>query len=193
MTNLVISGEPNANKPYISASWEPVKSVDVGYTVRIERRDKNTTEYSKVREFRTYETSFSQELSADEAKYLYRIKVRTFTFFLTKSEWVISDTVEIKQVSSSPSPPSYVSVSSEGNNVTIRWKAPSNIDYKHNVIYRSSTNDFEQAVKISSVEAQKDSYKSYIDTVDFSAYYWISSVDISGNESDKIFAGSVII
>ena len=191
--NLAVSGEPYLNKSQLSASWDAVDDEGVSYSVLIERRDKNTTEYKSVREFRTLDNSFHHELSSADLGYLYRIKVRTANAFWKKSEWVVSDTVEIKAVAIPPEPPSYVSVSAEDKSVTLRWKAPSNADYKHNQIYRSDTNNIAQATILTSVSTGKGEYASYVDTIDKTSYYWISSVDISGNESDKIFAGLVII
>ncbi|WHP46361.1 phage tail protein [Mannheimia bovis] len=191
--NLIISGEPNLYKSQLSASWDKVDDDGVSYSVVVEKRDKNTTEYMSVREFRTFDTAFHHELDEVDLGFLYRVKVRAFNSMLKKSDWVISDTISIKAIAIPPDPPSYLSVSKENKSVTLRWKAPQNIDHLHNIIYRSEKNNVDDANILVSVNTTKGEYSKYIDTVERTSYYWISSVDISGNESAKVFAGSVII
>lgn len=84
-------------------------------------------------------------------------------------------------------------MSNQNKDAVLRWKSPDNIDFSHNVIYRSEINNVRQAMLLVNIKSEKGSYNTYLDTIEQSSYYWISSVDISGNESDKIFAGSVII
>lgn len=193
VANLEVSGEPNDSTPHLSARWTPSINRDINYKVQVERRDRNTSKYKLFREFRTYEPYFKHELSTKDAQFLYRVKVRAVTFFFTKSEWTISDTIEIKTVSAPPALPSYLSVSNQNKDAVLRWKSPDNIDFSHNVIYRSEINNVRQAILLVNIKSEKGSYNTYLDTIEQSSYYWISSVDISGNESDKIFAGSVII
>ncbi|MDD0823012.1 phage tail protein [Mannheimia sp. AT1] len=194
VTDLVISGEPKYGKPYLSIRWtrSPNTRLNFTFKVIIERRDKNETTYRTFRSFTTSETEFSQELPSEDVPYLYRFKVQTNLFF-SKSDWVISDLIDIKTVSTPPEPPSYLSVSNQNKDAVLRWKSPNNIDFSHNVIYRSELNNVEQATLLVNIKSMKGSYNTYLDTIEQSSYYWISSVDISGNESDKIFAGSVII
>ncbi|ASU16491.1 phage tail protein [Actinobacillus pleuropneumoniae] len=192
--NLVISGEPKYSKPYLSIKWEKPENerITYYYKVIVERRNKNSTSYQTFRSFKTTETELSQELNSEDVPYLYRVKVSKYLGFYS-SDQITSDLVEIKTISTPPEPPTYISVSNNAGEAVLRWRAPTNHDFNHNIIYRSAENDAEQAVEVVKIKVDKGSYNSHSDVIESTSYYWISSVDTAGNESDRIFAGSVII
>lgn len=196
INNLTISGEPNQqNQLQISATWEQVNdSEKLLYEVVVQRSSKTSTKFKQVFQTSTFEPRCHYILTESDLNYLYQVKVRVITNHFRKSDWVVSDSVlPTKSVAKAPEQPTNVSVIVSDDVAEITWKTPANLDYDRSNVYVSSESDIQTSELLDTIISGRATYITKKYQITQQQYYWISAVDVSGNESDKIFAGSVRI
>jgi hypothetical protein len=109
----------------------------------------------------------------------YTVRVRAINQIGRKSSWVTA-TSSAQGDQTAPSIPTITAVGGI-KQITIAWDAPSDNDYSHCEIYENSVNNSSTATKIAIATGE-----TYIRTdLDYNVtkYYWVSSVDYSGNKS----------
>lgn len=111
----------------------------------------------------------------------YNIRVKSVNGFGYESDWVTT-TVTPSADTTAPSAPSSITATGIVEGVKLSWTNPSDNDFDLVQVFSNSTNTTSTATRISDIRAE-----GFIDTglaVNTTYYYWLKSVDRTGNVSD---------
>ena len=89
-----------------------------------------------------------------------------------------------------PSAPSNVSATGTLKQIIVTWDNPADSDFKHVEIYRSATNTAPQAGTAATFKNDGEELVDGGYTGEVTRYYWVRSVDTSGNKSAWVASGA---
>ena len=113
----------------------------------------------------------------------YTVKVRAVSFSGKPSDWSDPKDITPSKKSTLPTIPAGLAGNSNHKRVKLHWDESPDKDYHKTIIYRSLTNDFNDASETGRVHGT-----TYVDDdlANFTEYwYWITHLDRSHNESNK--------
>lgn len=116
----------------------------------------------------------------------YTIKVRSVSHLAVRSAFVQS-TITTGGDTTAPAAPSLITATGKIRSIVLNWENPSDLDFDSIEVFRNTTNSVNSATKVAQIAAD-----NWTDTNLDSAvtrYYWLRSVDMSGNRS--AFSSSV--
>lgn len=167
----------------VVASWaQPATAIPVGeYIVRVVQ---NST--GEVRIFKTENLSVTFDVKTNKQ---YDVQVRSVSIFEKKSAYTGLVSYTRPKKSALPTAPTGVSIVQKANGNMVKWTAPADKDVAYYNVYVGTTNVDASATKVDSTFATY-----YLDqtvrTVGTNYYYFVTSVDRSGNESSTRVAAS---
>jgi hypothetical protein len=113
----------------------------------------------------------------------YDIRVRAINGFGSSSDFLIGDSGGLVGDSTPPAAPTSVVATAGLGQITISWVKPADFDYSHCQVWENTADNFAGATLIAN--ASQDFFtRSGLD-YDQTRYYWLKSVDFSGNASTQ--------
>lgn len=193
-TNLVVRGAPRIEAygtiAQLSATWDHVRGPFFRH-YEVESRIHDDPDHDGqylsgtiVTEPRFVRTDVAVGTSYD-------LRVRVVNIDYRYSEWTEVLDTPVEDDTEAPGIPTGLSVAGTGTH-TITWTTPDNPDFKKSNVYANTVNDASGATLItggSIVGLQLTTY-SATNAPGGERYYFVSSVDRTGNESPLTFAGS---
>ena len=114
---------------------------------------------------------------------VYYIKVRTVDSFGNIAEDFTTTTFTATDDTTAPGVPTSLSAAGQFGYIDVEWTNPADADFSHALIYESNDSNFSNATNIG-----RSGSSNFIRgnlAPETTKYYWVSSVDYTGNESAK--------
>ena len=111
----------------------------------------------------------------------YAVRVRSINAFGVRSSFVTSNETTYGDATA-PDVPSEITAISGYKEITLTWINPTVSDFDYVEVYRAQTNNVSSSVRVGVLRGSK-----FVDTglgINVTRYYWLKSVDRSGNKSD---------
>ena len=122
--------------------------------------------------------------------YEYDVRVQLVRKDDSASDWATETNIEVSGDTTAPSVPTGLSVSGTTTH-TVAWTNPTSLDVMRARIYASLTNDSTTATEVAEVFGlPATAYTATHTPAGVPAYYWVTAVDRSGNESARTYAGT---
>jgi hypothetical protein len=116
----------------------------------------------------------------------YTVKVRSVSHLAVRSAFV-QDTITTGGDTTAPAAPSLITATGKIRSIVLNWENPSDLDFDSVEVFRNTTNSVNSATKVAQIAA--DNWTDTNLDSDVTRYYWLRSVDMSGNRS--AFSSSV--
>lgn len=111
----------------------------------------------------------------------YDIRVRALNGFGSSSDFLGGTSGGLVGDSTAPAIPTSVVATGGLGEITLSWVKPNDFDYSHCQVYENTANNFSTATLIAN--ASQDRFTRTGLDYDVTRYYWLKSVDYSGNAS----------
>lgn len=111
----------------------------------------------------------------------YAVRVRAINSFGVRSAFVTSNETTYGDVTA-PNVPSEITANGGYKEITLTWINPTVSDFDYVEVYRAQSNNVSSSVRVGVLRGSK-----FVDTglgINITRYYWLKSVDRSGNKSD---------
>jgi len=111
----------------------------------------------------------------------YAVRVRAINAFGVRSSFVTSNETTYGDATP-PNVPSEITATGGYKEITLTWINPTVSDFDYVEVYRAQTNSVSGSVRVGVLRGSK-----FVDTglgINITRYYWLKSVDRSGNKSD---------
>ncbi|MFZ9066255.1 MAG: hypothetical protein ACO23R_02665 [bacterium] len=159
--------------------WDaPVDGNVVQYELQVKKSADADTEYASV-----FATTNKYIFTSANSGVNYTVRIRSINSLGVKSDWVYQ-TALLDGKTDTPTSATSLSLVAGVNNIKLSWSGSADKDIATYKVYRGTSSTFGSATLISSVTAEY-----YVDqniTAGITYYYWIVTVDTSGNESSEI-------
>lgn len=165
----------------IQADVEWTASVDntvTQYELQVKKTADPDTAYVSV-----FSSTNTYTFTSANGGIYYTLRIRAINALGIKSDW-ISDTILFDGKTDTPTSASGIAAASGVNNIKITWTKSADKDIAEYKIYRGTTSTYGSATYRSSTKAEY-----FVDqniTAGVTYYYWVVTVDTSGNESSPI-------
>jgi hypothetical protein len=116
----------------------------------------------------------------------YTVKVRSVSHLAVRSAFV-QDTITTGGDTTAPAAPSLITATGKIRSIVLNWENPTDLDFDSVEVFRNTTNSVNSATKVAQIAA--DNWTDTNLDSDVTRYYWLRSVDMSGNRS--AFSSSV--
>jgi predicted phage tail protein len=192
--NLVVSGAPVYNgdsysiglsATWTNNEWAFLKHYEVQYKLSADTEWGNGT---------TVTTTSWSVFGPVSIGVEYDVRVRSVGEDDRTSAWTVETNITPEADSTPPGVPTILSVTHPGSGThpdTISWTNPGDLDFSRARVYFSLTNDPGTSVEFAEVFGFPLTAYSVEHAHDAGGtYYWVTSVDRTGNESAKTYAGT---
>lgn len=187
--DLVVSGAPRVEQygtvPLLSATWSPSESAFVD-TYLVEWKESSASQWVQSRST----TGLRIDITEVAFDTTYDLRVTVLATDRRRSEAVTETGVLVLNDTTAPGVPTALSVTGSGTH-TISWRTPANDDFKKSNVYANTTMTDVGAVMVASIVGLPETVYAAIHTPSATPrYYYVSSVDRTGNESPLTYAGT---
>jgi predicted phage tail protein len=180
--NITSGGIDNiaqVNSAYILAQWNANTEDDFErYMLRVRKGAQSSyTEYTAS----AAATSF--KITGLFTGTSYSVSIAGVDKFGNASDWSAEVTATTASDTTAPATVTGLSATATFRSIFLSWVAPADKDLSHYLVYRNTTNSSDSAVEIGHIAGQNT---KWIDTglaTGSTYYYWLKSVDFSGNVS----------
>lgn len=184
-TSLVVSEGSRIDSdgtviPTIDVSWTASNDAFVDH-YEVEWKKQADSVYKTIN---TVGTEF--EIPVPEVGFTFDVRVRAVNAIGVRSSYA-STTVTLSGDTTAPGVPTNLSVSADNHLILITWENPSDSDFLHVEIKSAAVATEGSATLLAKVDAE--AYSDGPFSVGTTRYYWLRSVDRSGNASAWVSAG----
>jgi len=123
----------------------------------------------------------------------YDVRVRVVADDDRTSDWATETNIEATADTTPPGVPTALSVTHAGGAApdVIAWTTPAEVDFSRSRVYANSANDAPTATEIAEIFGLPGTAYTTTNTHDAGGtYYWVASVDRTGNASARTYAGT---